>query len=99
MGIEALAVGVALELAVEDRSRHQRTSFRAQHVLDDLALRREDPAHAADMSDRRWRVHLGVAQGEPQLVLELAAARLHDDEPLDAGEQSAAGRRSGTARA
>ena len=85
VGVDPLTVGVAFEMRVEDRGRHQRHLLQAQHVLDDLALRGKDPAHAADVAHRRRRVDAGMAQGQPQLVFQLAAARLDHDEVLRPG--------------
>ena len=96
MRLDPLGVIVALELAIEDRTTASVHPFQAQHVFDDLGLGGEDPALASHVTDR-WGVHLGVAQGQAHLVLQLAAAGLDHDDVACPIESPDGGRRSGTA--
>ncbi len=59
-------------------------------MLDDLLLLRQDAAEVPDVLDRRV-ANAGVAQGQPQLVLELPGAGLDDEQAFDALEDAGQG--------
>ena len=95
--LQPLAVGVALELLVEDGS--------CRHLLpaEDEVRRSRSAAGRTPPMWRRCSIfgmrHARVGEGEPQLVLELSVRRLDDDDPLRLREERARARRSGRARA
>ncbi len=81
--LEAAAVVVPLEALVEDVHRRPPPMIGRRFRpagCDDLVLLRQYAARMAHVFDGDPPLEVGVGEGESQLVLELPAARLDDDE-------------------